>query len=872
MKTIFKHMFRRGQTGQTLVIMAFGFIVLLGFVGIVTDVSLLFVRYSTLRRAVDSAAVAAAGQLRRALPTQVELAEATAKGLDPDGIAYARNLATINLAARQFIEFYGLSPENVLVETCQSTDYSDVELCTADQRKLVRVTAQVASPTVFLRLLGWGTVVLEASAISESAILEVVLIMDVSESMLDTTRPDWCPDDHINADGSCDTDFQTARIIPPRMDVAAENWRQANISATNPDPDPADFEKLMLNTFHPDVLANPFIQSQMKAYIMNGSTPQEVPLTHDSVPRPTCQVRYYPDRYDIPNQLREDGELYGEGNLLAEFQQLVPGYPAAYGNFIPLYNYYGCCNDPNGDGNFDDLVCQPFKQARDASLKFIEQVDFARGDRVAIVTFDRGATLMKPLDGTGETSMLETQAQAEAVLKTSVGVRAEGSFYSDDDDDGYWDRYVINGVATEPIVVGEEPGSKYNQYWDTRPIGLLTEVPSKQNCPYLMAYVNGYRSLYSATDQDVNPNRYPNALASIMIPNFTSPGWSTRWVIEGYGAGDGPKYSYELRASCAGTNMGGALREANNALATEGRINGSVWVMVMLSDGGAGASDPMLSDTAGPLQLPDPYKDVATSTNPAPNGVPPLPGEYGVFGVCPTGTWDNPSELILDKDRDFPYCGDLRPETRNFCFQYDDKDNPYLFKSVCGETSDYDVDDFAREWADYVGLEFRDPDAAASVSAAAALKPTIFTIGFNLRFDDATTRCKEGQYDTTHDVENCLGEELLRYIADVGDNFRIDTDYQQDWRSDEHAIDLNLADGDNWGGRGPCEDPMVAFGDPEDIAGDTNINTEAKRLDALLNPKPAGENCGNYFNATDGLALERVFDEIAARMFTRLSR
>lgn len=38
---------RSNQSGQALVILALGFIGLLGFVGIVTDVSLLLVRYST---------------------------------------------------------------------------------------------------------------------------------------------------------------------------------------------------------------------------------------------------------------------------------------------------------------------------------------------------------------------------------------------------------------------------------------------------------------------------------------------------------------------------------------------------------------------------------------------------------------------------------------------------------------------------------------------------------------------------------------------------------------------------------------------------------------------------------------------------------
>ncbi|NOG50416.1 MAG: hypothetical protein HND48_14065 [Chloroflexi bacterium] len=44
--------------------MALGFIGLVGFVGIVTDVSLLLARYNTLARAVDSAAISAAGQMR----------------------------------------------------------------------------------------------------------------------------------------------------------------------------------------------------------------------------------------------------------------------------------------------------------------------------------------------------------------------------------------------------------------------------------------------------------------------------------------------------------------------------------------------------------------------------------------------------------------------------------------------------------------------------------------------------------------------------------------------------------------------------------------------------------------------------------------
>lgn len=59
-----RHLIKRAESGQAIIILALGFIGLIAFVGIVTDVSLMFVRYSTLSRAVDAAAIAAAGQMR----------------------------------------------------------------------------------------------------------------------------------------------------------------------------------------------------------------------------------------------------------------------------------------------------------------------------------------------------------------------------------------------------------------------------------------------------------------------------------------------------------------------------------------------------------------------------------------------------------------------------------------------------------------------------------------------------------------------------------------------------------------------------------------------------------------------------------------
>ena len=123
-----KRSVQQGQIGQTIVIMAFGFIILLAFVGIVTDVSLMFVRYTTLRRAVDAAAVAAAGQIRRTVPTTTELTAAGGNQTTAEGYAFARSVTNINLAARQFIEFYGLSPSNVAVDSCDTLQQDSTKL------------------------------------------------------------------------------------------------------------------------------------------------------------------------------------------------------------------------------------------------------------------------------------------------------------------------------------------------------------------------------------------------------------------------------------------------------------------------------------------------------------------------------------------------------------------------------------------------------------------------------------------------------------------------------------------------------------------------------------------------------------------------
>ncbi|MEO8610055.1 MAG: pilus assembly protein TadG-related protein [Chloroflexota bacterium] len=926
-------LFRKGQTGQTIVILAFGFIVLLGFVGIVTDVSLMFVRYSTLRRAIDAAAVSAAGQMRRATPTDIEIARANAQGgTTPEkeqraiGYAYARNITSVNLAARQFIELYGLIPTTVLVDTCATTP-ADAQLeCDASKtpRKLVRVTAQIQSPTVFLRLLGWGTVTLEATAISETAVLDVVMIFDVSESMLNqTTYDDW--DKVPQADGT--TKDESMRYYPPRITYPASGDAAVTSYAGHPTSftsyyDAWDYflnhSENELKTYSDPVAVAAGqpggIFQAIPFYVTgdgSGQTVQTALANDPRQPRSDCRVRAFPGAGSFGIMATGADPFKPENDVQVELTKFMNlrgyggTYPGNFDGFVPAYNYFGCCNDPDGNWEFTDLVCQPMAQVRTATEGFLDRIDFSRGDRVAFVTFDRFAYLIDP-DGAGpQPAMMDSQIKALEMLHKDVGVRADPSYYADTDSNGFWDSFVLGGAAWSPtntdpniklIKYGSGNVAPITQGFNGTPIGILNDYPVYNNCIYQNAtlryplslyssptlgtaptYADGNSQLTYATHPPYYKQRWPTPLSSafnlppVMHPPLPTAPWlgqvpSGQVDIMQY-------YSYELRSACRGSNVGAALRTANNALLDPktSRTNGAVWVMVMLGDGAAAGSDPVRRNGAN-LNVPQIYN--GTVKTDLTLDVPPVAGDYGVYGVCPYGSYaDHGNAPLLDGNwsRLFPYCSDLAPESRHFCYDPNTVDadkNQYIDIAATTECAEqYDVDDFARDWADAIGIANSFPGKLTPQQLDERKNfqfPTIFTIGFGLDF-------QQGDHSSTAvtqqaNIEDYLGEELLRYIADVGDNNHIDTDYEQDWRDGSaNKIDKVLASDDDWGPRGPCEGPLKnGYTDPSQVP----INN----LNDLVNPLPPKQNCGNYFNAPDAAELKVVFDTIASRMFTRLTR
>jgi Flp pilus assembly protein TadG len=152
---------RNGKSkGQVLVLVALIFLILVAFIGLAIDVGVVFVNYTNLRRAVDSAALAAATKYR------LNVSEA--------------DMVKI---AEEYLRLNGVNDPSAVVTTCDS----EPGLCPDDGtglgRKLVHVVASTPVQTSFISVLGFDTVTVTAQAVSEAASLDVILVLDTSESM-----------------------------------------------------------------------------------------------------------------------------------------------------------------------------------------------------------------------------------------------------------------------------------------------------------------------------------------------------------------------------------------------------------------------------------------------------------------------------------------------------------------------------------------------------------------------------------------------------------------------------------------------------------------------------------------------------------------
>jgi hypothetical protein len=159
----------RKEKGQILVIMAIAMAVLLIFIGLAIDGSQLFLNYTRLKRAVDAGVVAAANDFKK------------------DG-----SLTRMKESALEILGMQQVSDSvDVQIYTCESANIDTLvpefyAICPKpgqDKKKLVYLRAFENSPTYFVSLIGIHSVPITTSSIAEAAPVDLVIVLDTSESM-----------------------------------------------------------------------------------------------------------------------------------------------------------------------------------------------------------------------------------------------------------------------------------------------------------------------------------------------------------------------------------------------------------------------------------------------------------------------------------------------------------------------------------------------------------------------------------------------------------------------------------------------------------------------------------------------------------------
>ncbi len=153
------------ENGQVLIIMAFAITALIAFIGLVVDLGLVYIGHSQLRKAVDAAALAASLQYRK---------------------NYV--LSDLVTSATEFLTLNGINDPSATVVTCEEEPLlcdknGDGVISESEHRKLVKVIASTTIHLAFLPVIGISEVPISAEAVSEAASVDVVLVIDRSESM-----------------------------------------------------------------------------------------------------------------------------------------------------------------------------------------------------------------------------------------------------------------------------------------------------------------------------------------------------------------------------------------------------------------------------------------------------------------------------------------------------------------------------------------------------------------------------------------------------------------------------------------------------------------------------------------------------------------
>jgi hypothetical protein len=244
----------RRERGQALVITAVAFMAMLAFAGLVTDAGTLYLNFTRLKRGLDAAAVAAANQIR------------------DSSLPAAQRKALIRESAREMLMLNNID-DIYSLETyiCEDTGIPPAfaSLCPGPgeiKRKLAWIQATQNSPVYFLHLFGIDTIPITTHSVGEAASLDVVIVIDTSESMANETdiapadgvsdyTPDYDPT-NCNASNECQPLRDAKDAAKAMVDKFFDGYDRVavvtyDVRATIHDPDLSTSDVLEAN--HEDV-------------------------------------------------------------------------------------------------------------------------------------------------------------------------------------------------------------------------------------------------------------------------------------------------------------------------------------------------------------------------------------------------------------------------------------------------------------------------------------------------------------------------------------------------------------------------------------------------------------------------------------------
>jgi Flp pilus assembly protein TadG len=176
-----KFLKKKKDKGQVLVIMAISLFALLMFVGLAIDGTQLFLNYTRLKRAVDSAAVAAANDFRRGVSLD-QMKAAAQEILDMQQVTDDVNIQVY------MCDLDGDGTTDIGLASSVPDFYKQCPKAGQSKKKLIYVRAFEDSQTNFLTLLGIHSVPITTTAISEAAPVDLMIVLDTSMSM--GSKPD----------------------------------------------------------------------------------------------------------------------------------------------------------------------------------------------------------------------------------------------------------------------------------------------------------------------------------------------------------------------------------------------------------------------------------------------------------------------------------------------------------------------------------------------------------------------------------------------------------------------------------------------------------------------------------------------------------